>query len=155
MCRDGIIRFIYVHHNAYPECLGRLLVQCYSTYDKVMALVRGGDCSVVGATLSECQAYSTLYRSTDKGREDFFGKLSRDIEAVYLFQPDFQPTSGKPEEWPELNDSEEDTDADSEEDASADSTKTDDRTSVSTAPVAEKGNWLVKTGHIVNLTMFS
>ncbi len=155
MCRDGLIRFIYVHHNAYPESLGRLLVESYATYDKVVALIKLGDCSVVRPALSDCQPYGEEYQCFEEPPSNFFEKLERDIEAVYLFQLDsedifsdeWKPTADKLEEWAESPDTE---DEDSEE-----HTEDSDPKIVATPPIpAEKGIWLVKTIHPVNLHMF-
>ncbi len=155
MCRDGVIRYIYVHHDAYPDMLGRLLVESYPTYDKVVALIKLGDCSSVSAELSECRPYGVGYSCTQECAEDFCGRMKGYIQAVYLFQldsldifaHDWEPMTDKLEEW--ADDFEDDPD---DVDAVAISGATDRTT---TAPSSEKGIWLVRTDHRVNLSMFT
>jgi len=82
MTDDGLIKSIYHHWDSYPEHLGRILLDHYTTEEAVDALTEMGDCSTLGPTLSDSSFYHR-----DHG-EDLCVRTgwSTDLKAVVDFQ---------------------------------------------------------------------
>jgi len=79
---DGKIRYIYCHFDGYPSHNGEILVEYYSTEDKVTGLIDLGDMSSLGPVLSECRVYDDGNLSIgDMG--DF---LDGNVSYYYLFE---------------------------------------------------------------------
>lgn len=55
--KDGKCKGIYVHFDGYPSCTGKILVNCFNTYDKVAELISYGDASSLESTINECEFY--------------------------------------------------------------------------------------------------
>ena len=45
--KNGTITSIYCHHDGYPEGVGNALYYGYDSYEKALALILGGDVSVI------------------------------------------------------------------------------------------------------------
>jgi predicted glycoside hydrolase/deacetylase ChbG (UPF0249 family) len=61
---DGSLSSIYVHHDGYPEGVGRTLLTHHASEEAARRLVVQGDASFIGATLNECDFYCR-----DRGEE--------------------------------------------------------------------------------------
>ena len=46
---DGKIKSIYCHHDGYPEGVGKMLIENYNDYQKIVDLLELGDISTLGA----------------------------------------------------------------------------------------------------------
>lgn len=71
---DGKVRWIYCHHDGYPEGVGDTLIKCYNTPESIEALLDLGDLSSLCETLESCVAYGrdrgetgTEAQTLDKG----------------------------------------------------------------------------------------
>lgn len=61
-CRIGFfnaptVMSVYCHHDGYPSYTGKFLLENYSTFGDVVALIDHGDMSCLGATLEDCEFY--------------------------------------------------------------------------------------------------
>jgi hypothetical protein len=48
LLKDGTVKKTYCHYDGYPEHNGKILLDCYSEYDKAVELVSLGDLSILG-----------------------------------------------------------------------------------------------------------
>jgi hypothetical protein len=55
---DGTIKSIYHHFDSYPEGLGQILRDHYSTEEKIEKMINLGDCSYLDASLDESVFYA-------------------------------------------------------------------------------------------------
>lgn len=56
--KDGFYYSIYCHHDGYLSYNGRILLECYTDFDKVENMVNGGDMSSLGETIDGCTYYA-------------------------------------------------------------------------------------------------
>ena len=77
---DGKIRYIYCHFDGYPSHNGEILVEHYTTEDKVTALVNLGAMRSLESNPSDCQVYGEDYY--EGNMEDF---LDGSVSYYYLF----------------------------------------------------------------------
>jgi hypothetical protein len=100
---DASVDYIYCHFDGYPEGVGATLTKYYDNIDKVNALLKLGDLSVLGMFLGEkhdfdkpvrgwCRAYGR-----DRGEENVSAKNGdytkliedRNVDYVYVFDGDY------------------------------------------------------------------
>lgn len=55
--KDGFYYSIYCHHDGYLSHNGRILLECYTDFDKVERMVNGGSMSSLGATIKDNSYY--------------------------------------------------------------------------------------------------
>lgn len=102
---DASVDYIYCHFDGYPSNNGVILSQHYQDMDKVNALMKLGDLSVLGNEIGEQQDFEAprldmnwcLAYGRDRGEEnvsaktgDFF-QLTTDqsVDYVYIFDGDY------------------------------------------------------------------
>ena len=84
---DGSVTHIYCHWDGYPSNNGQILIDHYTDYQKILALLKLGDLSSLGAEIgtkhdfdnapkNECNSYSR-----DRGEKDTQARKSKSIEA--------------------------------------------------------------------------
>ena len=54
---DGTVDYIYCHWDGYPSHNGKILIDHYADMDKVNALMKLGDLSILGAEIGEKQDF--------------------------------------------------------------------------------------------------
>jgi hypothetical protein len=54
---DGTVDYIYCHFDGYPSHNGKILIDHYADMDKVNALMKLGDLSILGAEIGEKQDF--------------------------------------------------------------------------------------------------
>lgn len=62
---DGSILSIYTHSDGYISHHGPILLEHYDTAQKVLALIKMGDCSCLGETVDDC-----IFYKRDRGEDD-------------------------------------------------------------------------------------
>lgn len=86
---DGTVRRIYCHWDGYPDNNGKILVEHYTTPEKISALLDLGDLSSLGAEIGEkhdfdarpdgqCTAYGR-----DRGEDDTEARFFEDSSAFF------------------------------------------------------------------------
>jgi hypothetical protein len=103
---DGTVDYIYCHWDGYPEHNGKILIDQYADMDKVNALMKLGDLSILGYEIGEKQDFddrSTHNRNwclaygRDRGRQDVSVKTTQfvdllkddNVDYVYVFDGDY------------------------------------------------------------------
>lgn len=100
---DGTVDYIYCHFDGYPEYNGKILIEHYADMDKVNALMKLGDLSVLGESIGEkhnfdqpvkgwCRAYGR-----DRGESGVsvitgdYSELikNQNVDFVYVFDGDY------------------------------------------------------------------
>lgn len=105
---NGTVDYIYCHYDGYPEHNGKILTEHYTTMDKVNALMRLGDLSILGPEIGEkqdftdrttqnsnwCLAYGrdreedgAWVRSANSTYNDLIN--DHDVDYVYIFDGEF------------------------------------------------------------------
>ena len=102
---DASVDYIYCHFDGYPSHNGAILTQHYQDMDKVNALMKLGDLSVLGNEIGEQQDFDAprlgmdwcLAYGRDRGEENVsvkngdFLQLTTDqsVDYVYIFDGDY------------------------------------------------------------------
>jgi len=100
---DGTVDYIYCHNDGYPSYNGRILIEHYTTVDKVKELLALGDLSSLGENIGskhdwrnppekECNAYGRDRGEKRAGaRNKLFQDLLNDdnVDYVYVFDGDY------------------------------------------------------------------
>ena len=102
---DASVDYIYCHYDGYPSHNGAILTQHYQDMDKVNALMKLGDLSVLGEELGEKQDFDAphlgmnwcLAYGRDRGEENVsvktcdYSELINDqnVDYVYVFDGDY------------------------------------------------------------------
>lgn len=87
---DGTVTGIYCHWDGYPEHNGKILVNDYTTEEKVRELIALGDISSLGSTINETEAYGRDRGERSVGphkglsHREFVGKYGKEYH--YLFK---------------------------------------------------------------------
>lgn len=100
---DASVDYIYCHFDGYPEGVGTTLIKHYADMDKVNALLKLGDLSVLGEEIGEqhdfnkpvkgwCRAYGR-----DRGEKNVSAKNrdydelihDQNVDYVYIFDGDY------------------------------------------------------------------
>lgn len=81
---DGSVTYIYCHFDGYPSHNGKILVENYNTTEKVSALLKLGDLSILGKEIGQKQDFDDRKTHNDDwclayGRDR--GEYNTDIEA--------------------------------------------------------------------------
>lgn len=98
---DGTVDYIYCHFDGYPEHNGKILNEHYTTEEKVRALIKLGNLSLLGENIGEKQRFEErikgccLAYGRDRGETEVAARKIpyRDYtkeyfeEYVYLFTP--------------------------------------------------------------------
>ena len=97
------VRYVYCHYDGYPEYNGRLLLQNYTTVEKVNELIDGGDLSSLGKEIKTDLPHSwakrvegvCVYYGRDRGETGVGPKTcdiddynDNDVDYQYLFDTD-------------------------------------------------------------------
>lgn len=90
MGRDGMVRYIYVHHGGNVEPVSKELQEKFTTYGQVLDLVRGGDRSTLHSDPYPSHSFPRKFKQpyNTVWHEEYAEKLDVFIEAVYVFYPD-------------------------------------------------------------------
>jgi hypothetical protein len=104
---DASVDYIYCHFDGYPEHNGMILTEHYADMDKVNALMKLGDLSVLGKEIGEKQDFNDrdeprrkswcLAYGRDRGESNVSVKTSdykalindQDVDYVYVFDGDY------------------------------------------------------------------
>ncbi len=103
---DASVDYIYCHFDGYPSHNGAILTQHYQDMDKVNALMKLGDLSILGPEIGEQQDFNNrethnknwcLAYGRDRGekrvgvRNDRFENVIKDdgVDYVYIFDGDY------------------------------------------------------------------
>lgn len=103
---DASVDYIYCHFDGYPEGVGQILLNHYTDMDKVNALLKLGDLSVLGKEIGEKQDfndYKNLNRDwclaygRDRGEKNTSAKTGdykelisdKSVDYVYVFDGDY------------------------------------------------------------------
>jgi hypothetical protein len=100
---DDSVSYIYCHFDGYPEHNGEILVEHYTSINKVNELLKLGDLSVLGADIGEkhnfdsprrgwCRAYRRdRGESNTEAKSLPFSKLieNTDVDYIYVFDGDY------------------------------------------------------------------
>ena len=103
---DQTVSYIYCHFDGYPEHNGKILTEHYTTMDKVNALMRLGDLSILAPEIGEkqdftdrttqnsnwCLAYGRDRGETGVGAANgTYNDLinDHDVDYVYIFDGEF------------------------------------------------------------------
>lgn len=102
---DGTVDFIYCHFDGYPNCNGRILIEHYTTIDKVNQLLELGGLSCLGAEIGEKQDFDApklsrdwcLAYGRDRGKKDIDKQTTtlskfienNDVDYAYMFDGDY------------------------------------------------------------------
>ncbi len=103
---DASVDYIYCHFDGYPSHNGNILTQHYQDMDKVNALMKLGDLSILGPEIGEQQDFNNrethnknwcLAYGRDRGekrvgvRNDRFENVIKDdgVDYVYIFDGDY------------------------------------------------------------------
>ena len=100
---NGSVDYIYCHFDGYPEHNGKILIEHYSSPNKVNKLMELGDLSVLGEMIGEKQDFNNrvpgycLAYGRDRGEENVsvkngdFSELIKDqnVDYVYVFDGDY------------------------------------------------------------------
>lgn len=103
---DASVDYIYCHFDGYPEGVGQILLNHYTNMDKVNALLKLGDLSVLGKEIGEKQDfndYKNLNRDwclaygRDRGESNISAKTGdykelisdKSVDYVYVFDGDY------------------------------------------------------------------
>ena len=87
---DGTVTGIYCHWDGYPEHNGKILVNDYTTEEKVRELIALGDISSLGSTIDKTEAYgrdrgeNSVGPHKGKSHHEFVGKYGQQYD--YLFK---------------------------------------------------------------------
>lgn len=94
---DGSILSIYTHYDGYISHHGPILLEHYGTAQKVLALIKKGDCSQLNETLDDCHFYgrdreeTCVSARTSKSLALYYRCARQsNAEYAYLFYPDKQ-----------------------------------------------------------------
>ena len=84
------IQMVYCHFDGYPSNNGQLLLDNYTTDEKVYNLIGHGDMSSLGRSLGQCEFYGRDRGETGVSAQTFtcfsaFKKAARDVSYNYLF----------------------------------------------------------------------
>lgn len=92
---DDSVLSIYTHSDGYISHHGPILLEHYDTAQKVLALIKMGDCSQLNETLDGCFFYKRDRKETDvsartnKSQSLYYRAAPQcNAEYVYLFLPD-------------------------------------------------------------------
>lgn len=55
---SNIMEAVYCQHDGYPQYVGIVLLEHYNTEDKILELMKLGDMSSIGNTVSDCDYYN-------------------------------------------------------------------------------------------------
>lgn len=77
------VRYVYCHYDGYPEHNGRILLQNYTTVEKVNELIDGGDLSILGENVKTDLPHSfkkpvdgvCVYYGRDRGEKNVVPKM--------------------------------------------------------------------------------
>ena len=103
---DGTVDYIYCHFDGYPEHNGEILTEHYADMDKVNALMKLGDLSVLGIEIGEKHDFNDyanrnrnwcLAYGRDRGEENTSVKTGdyselindHDVDYVYIFDGEY------------------------------------------------------------------
>jgi hypothetical protein len=102
---DGTVDYIYCHWDGYPEHNGKILIDHYADMDKVNALMKLGNVSILGPEIGEkhdfdslvrdknwCRAYGRDRKYTDQQvKTTQFADLLKDdsVDYIYVFDGDY------------------------------------------------------------------
>ena len=100
---DGSVDYIYCHFDGYPDHNGQILTEHYADMDRVNALLKLGDLSVLGKFIGEKQDFNKrikdccLAYGRDRGETNVSVKTSdykelindQNVDYVYVFDGDY------------------------------------------------------------------
>jgi hypothetical protein len=102
---DGTVDYIYCHWDGYPEYNGKILIDHYADMDKVNALMKLGNISILGPEIGEKHDFDSLVRDENwcraYGRDrnepntsvkttQFIDLLKDDgVDYIYVFDGDY------------------------------------------------------------------
>ena len=102
---DGSVDYIYCHFDGYPDHNGQILTEHYADMDRVNALLKLGDLSVLGKFIGEKQDFDKprisrnwcLTYGRDRGETNVSVKTSdykelindQNVDYVYVFDGDY------------------------------------------------------------------
>jgi hypothetical protein len=100
---DASVDYIYCHFDGYPDHNGVILTEHYADMDKVNALMKLGDLSVLGKEIGEKQDFNKRIKDNclaygrDRGEENVSKKnggydeliTNHDVDYVYIFDGDY------------------------------------------------------------------
>ena len=102
---DGTVDYIYCHWDGYPEHNGKILIDHYADMDKVNALMKLGNISILGPEIGEKHDFDSLIRNENwcraygRDREHAdqqvktiqFADLLKDdsVDYIYVFDGDY------------------------------------------------------------------
>jgi hypothetical protein len=103
---DGTVDYIYCHFDGYPEHNGKILTENYTSMDKVNALMRLGDLSILAPEIGEKQDFNDrtaqnsnwcLAYGRDRGETNVsvangtYNDLinDHDVDYVYIFDGEY------------------------------------------------------------------
>jgi hypothetical protein len=100
---DDTVSYIYCHHDGYPSYNGRILIENYTTVDKVKELLALGDISSLGENIGskhnwnnppegECNTYhrdrgERLVTGKNQQFQDLIG--DDNVDYAYIFDGDY------------------------------------------------------------------
>ena len=104
--QDQTVSYIYCHFDGYPEHNGKILTEHYTTMDKVNALMRLGDLSILAPEIGEKQDFNDrttqnsnwcLAYGRDRGETGVGAGIrsyndlinDHDVDYVYIFDGEF------------------------------------------------------------------
>jgi hypothetical protein len=100
---DSSVDYIYCHFDGYPDHNGKILTEHYADMDKVKALMKLGDLSVLGEQIGEKHDFNKRTRGwclaygRDRGESNVsvatgdYKELinDQDVDYVYIFSGDY------------------------------------------------------------------
>jgi hypothetical protein len=100
---DASVDYIYCHYDGYPSHNGKILTEHYTNIDKVNALLKLGDLSILGEEIGEKQDFNSrtkgwcLAYGRDRGEQNVsvsngnYDEIisDQDVDYVYIFDGDY------------------------------------------------------------------
>jgi hypothetical protein len=88
---DQTVTYIYCHFDSYPNHVGAVLEEYYSTEEKVNELLELGDLSSLGKSINECDAYGRDggecdVEATTAISESEYKKIKFAVNYIYLYK---------------------------------------------------------------------